>query len=62
MGISNLFADIFKNNLRYVKNAKSWYYYDGCRWNEDVGGAYEKKFAKVLTRYLEIYKEKAETK
>ena len=37
-GTSRLYADVFKNHLRYVPQRKTWYYYDGVRWKEDVGG------------------------
>lgn len=37
-GTGRLFADVFKNCLRYVPQRKTWYYYNGVCWIEDVGG------------------------
>ena len=47
-GTSRLFADVFKEHIRYVPQRKSWYYYDGSRWKEDVGGMVAMEQCKAL--------------
>ncbi len=38
IGIAQLFYDLHKGTALYVSEAKSWYAYDGKRWNRDEGG------------------------
>lgn len=54
-GTSRLFADVFKSTLRYVPERKAWYYYDGSRWNEDIGGMYAMEKCKALMLELLRY-------
>ena len=35
-GNGKLFADVFKDKVRYVPERKKWFYFDGSRWCEDV--------------------------
>ena len=37
IGMSELFADMFKSQLRYNTTAKQWYYFNGKVWKEDAG-------------------------
>ena len=54
-GISQLFAELYKDQLRYNATAKEWYRYDGRIWTEDTGGMYAAKLAKVVADALLIY-------
>ena len=38
IGAAKLFADIHREQLCYVIEAKTWYVYDGRRWSKDNGG------------------------
>jgi putative DNA primase/helicase len=38
IGIAQLFYDLHKGAVLYVSEAKSWYAYDGKRWDRDDGG------------------------
>jgi len=38
IGIAKLFFDLHSGVVRYVAEAKSWYAYDGQRWDRDEGG------------------------
>ena len=55
-----LFADVFKEILRYNVTAKQWYYYDGRIWREDTEGMIADSLAKSLARALYIYAVDAE--
>ncbi len=35
-GNGKLFADVFKDKVRYVPERKKWFYFDGSHWCEDV--------------------------
>gem|GEM_PF-4502326 len=52
LGLGYLFADTFKDRLLYVKDAKIWYFFDGCVWARDTGGLYTSRCAKALASYL----------
>jgi len=54
-GNGRLFADVFKEIARYNVTAKEWYFYDGKRWVEDVGGLATRELAKNLADCLTIY-------
>ncbi len=54
-GTSRLFADVFKDCLRYVPQRKAWYYYDGSRWQEDVGSMIAMEKCKALMLELLRY-------
>lgn len=55
MGNGYLFADIFKDVVRYVPERKKWFVYDGIRWAQDVDSlramALCKKLADALVTY-----------
>jgi len=50
-GNGYLFADSFKNGLRYCPEAKAWYCYDGTRWTSG-GNETARERAKALADYL----------
>ncbi|MBQ3431965.1 MAG: nucleoside triphosphatase [Clostridia bacterium] len=54
-GTSRLFADVFKDCLRFVPQRKSWYFYDGRRWKADIGGLYAMERCKELMLELLRY-------
>ena len=37
LGNGRLFADVFKEVLRYVPERKMWFFYDGIKWTKDTG-------------------------
>lgn len=53
IGISQLFADTYKKECRYVKERKKWYIFSGKVWEENDIGAMElaKEFAGALLLY-----------
>lgn len=53
IGIGNLFADMFKDNLRFVKDRNQWYTYDGGKWGPESDEAIE--FCKDLVLLLKNY-------
>lgn len=52
IGIGYLFADTYKNVSRFVPEAKSWYYYDGKVWKQDVEGLNVTEQGKDLCKFL----------
>lgn len=54
-GSSELFADMFRNEVRYNTTAKEWYFYNGKVWNIDNGGMVVHVKAKQLFDALMIY-------
>lgn len=54
-GSSELFADMFRHELRYNTTAKEWYYYTGKIWKLDSGGMEVHARAKRLFDALMIY-------
>lgn len=55
IGISKLFADIYKTKIRYNITAKQWYYYNGKVWREDTGGMITLQKMKELSKTLILY-------
>lgn len=55
IGAGNLFADVCKPVLRYVPERKCWYWYDGSRWKQDVGGLGAMEMCKRLFERLMVY-------
>jgi putative DNA primase/helicase len=55
IGFSDLFAQLFKKELRYNVNANSWYMYDGIRWCEDTGEVFAAEKAKEMISVLLVY-------
>jgi len=54
-GFGELFADVFKDRCRYNATAKSWYYYNGKIWIEDVGNMKTRGCAEELYQVLAVY-------
>lgn len=52
IGISALFADAFRGELRYIPERDKWYRYDGKKWVKDNGTAME--YAKALVEELKF--------
>lgn len=55
IGMSDLFADIYKMQLVYNVNAKQWYHYDGKVWLEDTGDVIAKQKMKEMSKALIAY-------
>ena len=55
IGMSKLFADIYKPKIRYNVTAKQWYYYNGKVWKEDTGGMITLQKMKELSKVLIVY-------
>lgn len=53
-GSSELFADMFRHEVRYNTTAKEWYFYDGKVWKTDTGGMIVHAKAKQLFDALMI--------
>lgn len=54
-GNGALFAELFKDCIRWNSTAKEWYYYDGKIWSIDRDGMIAKRCAKQLFDALIIY-------
>lgn len=50
-----LFAEVFRNVVRYNKTAKSFYYYDGKVWKIDDEGLIAYHLTKILQKGLYVY-------
>ena len=55
MGNGSLFAEVFKENVRWNVSAKEWYFYNGKVWKIDQNGMIASKCAKILYKKLLIY-------
>lgn len=55
LGAGQLFADFYKDVLRYVPERKSWFHYNGIVWEQDVGNTKTRELCKQLARHLCIY-------
>lgn len=55
IGMSELFADMFKSQLRYNTTAKQWYYFNGKVWKEDSGAMLARQKMKELSKTLLAY-------
>ena len=55
IGMSELFADMFKSQLRYNTTAKQWYYYNSKVWNKDAGAMIARQKLKELSKTLLEY-------
>ena len=43
---AQLFAELYKDKLRYIPEAKSFYFYNGIVWQQDIEGMQAKRYAK----------------
>lgn len=55
IGMSELFSDIYKSQLRYNVTARQWYYYNGKIWKEDTGAMITLQKMKELSKALIVY-------
>lgn len=55
IGMSELFADMFKSQLRYNVTAKEWFYFNGKVWKEDIGAIIALQKMKELSKVLIAY-------
>ena len=55
IGNSNLFADFYKDTVRYVPERKLWYVFDGKRWVPDIGNLRTMALCKKLADALMVY-------
>ena len=55
IGFSQLFAELYKDELVYNVTAKCWYRYDGTRWIADVGSSYAAQQARSMYFVLNNY-------
>ena len=55
IGAGRLFADCFKGSLRYVRERKSWFFYENGVWSEDVGSLIAMEKLKELADALMHY-------
>ncbi len=55
IGMSELFADMFKSQLRYNVTAKEWFYFNGKVWKEDTGAIIALQKMKELSKVLIAY-------
>ena len=55
IGNSRLFADFYKDTVRYVPERKLWYVFDGMRWIPDVGNLKTMDLCMELADILLVY-------
>ena len=55
IGISDIYANIYKSRLRYNVTAKQWYYFNGKVWVEDTGSMIALQKMKELAKALLVY-------
>lgn len=56
-------VDIYKNNIRYCNELKSWMIYNGHRWLEDKDGVLERLAKKIIEQIrVQAFKEEDEKK
>jgi len=55
IGTGNLFADMYKDELRYVPERKSWFFYDGSIWKQDTGSLHAMERCKRLFEQWMMY-------
>ena len=54
-GMADLFGECYKKDTRYCPEAKSWYTYEGGRWQKDVGSLLVSQKIKEFTRLMALY-------
>lgn len=55
IGAGMLFADFYKEALRYVPERKSWFFYEGGIWQQDVGGLKAMKLCMELANLQKLF-------
>ena len=54
-GMADLFSECYRNDTRYCTEAKSWYTYEGGRWQKDVGSLLVSAKIKEFVRLMALY-------
>lgn len=54
-GMADLFSECYQNDTRYCPEVKSWYTYDGGRWQKDVGSLLVSSKIKEFVRLMALY-------
>lgn len=54
-GNGQLYADVYRDILRFNATAKEWYWFNDKRWQQDTGGMIAERKAKELSDALFIY-------
>lgn len=60
IGIASLFYNLHSGFIRYVLEAKTWYVFDGQRWDKDDGGFKVMELCKGFTQNFTKYAETAD--
>jgi len=55
IGAGKLFADFYKEVLRYVPERRSWFYYTDGTWSTDTGGLKAMRYCMELANLLHLY-------
>lgn len=55
IGSGMLFANFYQDQLRYVPERKSWFYYEGGIWQQDIVGLKAMKLCMELANLLHLY-------
>lgn len=55
IGMSKLFSELYKLNLRFNVTANQWYYYNGKVWREDTGAMKARQKMEELSNTLSAY-------
>lgn len=55
IGSSNLFADFYKDTIRYIPERKLWFVFNGKRWEPDIGNLRTMALCKRLADALLVY-------
>ncbi len=52
IGAGHIFADFYKDRLRYVPERKMWFYYENGIWNKDTGSLHAMKYCMELANLM----------
>ena len=58
---AELFAELYKDKLRYIPEAKSFYFHNGIVWQQDIEGMQARKYVKEFAIAVLDYLVKNET-
>lgn len=54
-GMADLFSECYQNDTRFCPEAKSWYTYEGGKWQKDVGALLVSAKIKEFVRLMALY-------
>ena len=54
-GMADLFSECYKTDTRFCPEAKSWYTYEGGKWQKDVGALLVSSKVKEFVRLMGLY-------